>query len=95
MLLELIILNYTLVSLIFNIINTKLTLQKYQINWLGFQMIQNFLTILLTLLIVIFPSCRNQKSPEFKDKKSSENKIQIAITNDIDFFNPLYSNDVY
>lgn len=58
-------------------------------------MIKNFLTILLNFLIVIFSSCQNQKSPEFKDKKSLDNKIQIAIPNDIDFFNPLYSNDVY
>jgi peptide/nickel transport system substrate-binding protein len=52
-----------------------------------------FIFILLSILLsLIFFSCKDKA--EIKHPKISDEKLFIAIKNDVDFFNPLYSNDI-
>jgi len=52
-----------------------------------------FIFILLSILLsLIFFSCKDKA--EITHPKISDEKLFIAIKNDVDFFNPLYSNDI-
>lgn len=54
---------------------------------------KNLISFLLILFISFnFFSCREKA--EFSQAKVSKSELFIAIKNDVDFFNPLYSNDI-
>jgi peptide/nickel transport system substrate-binding protein len=52
-----------------------------------------FVTILLiSITILTFPSCKEKL--EVPKDKVTDGELFIAIKNDVDFFNPLYSSDI-